>query len=143
MVREESVVDQHCSSSVAKSMVSTMLDDLPKTTGSQTSRQRDEPRPEKVIHKYGFEITVYPCAKEESVAEELGTAYEPAPLVVEEPTTGEEAKPDGKGDGDVSVDHFDEKIVESAAAARRTLSQRRGRARAPPRQHCNGAGPWP
>ena len=36
---------------------------------------------------------------------------------------------DGKGDGDVSVDHFDEKIVESAAAARRTLSQRRGRAR--------------
>ena len=60
MVREESVVDQHSSSSVAKSMVSTMLDDLPKTTGSQTSRQRDEPKPEKVIHKYGFVITVYP-----------------------------------------------------------------------------------
>ncbi len=60
MVRKESVVDQHSSSSVAKSMVSTMLDDLPKTTGSQTSRQRDEPKPEKVIHKYGFVITVYP-----------------------------------------------------------------------------------
>ncbi len=77
MVRDESFVDQHSSSSVAKSMLPSMLDDLPKTPGSQASRKRDEPRPEKVIHKYGFVITVYPCAKEESVEEEPDTACGP------------------------------------------------------------------
>ena len=77
IVRDKSFVDQHSSSSVATSMLPSVLDDLPKAPVSQRSKKSDEPKPEKVIHKYGFVITVYPCAKEESVEEEPDTACGP------------------------------------------------------------------
>jgi len=77
IVRDKSFVDQHSPSSVATSMLPSVLDDLPKAPVSQRSKKIDEPKPEKVIHKYGFVITVCPCAKEESVEEGPDTACGP------------------------------------------------------------------
>ena len=53
IVRDKSFVDQHSSSSVATSMLPSVPDDLPKAPVSQRSKKSDEPKPEKVIHKYG------------------------------------------------------------------------------------------